>query len=313
MGALDRHLRSPALWLAVVFCLVSLVLAVPWGTAVSAGSASDAWHRTHISWGIGVVVPNGAGLSGGKALSWSSVANLTAVVSLPNITRPDAITYVVLSAMGSDKTVFQVAAGAWPNSTDWTVYSWHVTGIGAPSAHYQWAANATGAGFIPGDLLSISLLRSPSAWDFAVIDHSSGESQEGSFPASSGVTFGVGDQEVIAFESYSRSPSTFREMGNLTLEPIIVDGSRVTGGWYYYSGWDPEHNPLFSVGNSQAPLFVSVTTDALGGTVWGYSTEWAGVNANLSLQPLAASYIAAGLALGGVAFAWHRRLRRASA
>ena len=257
-----------------------------------------------------MVIPDGAPLGSGAPLAWSDVGNLTMLVVLPNITRPDAITYVVLSAMGDDRTIFQVAAGVWPGSPYWSVYSWYVSGVDTQAPTYQWIANSTGPRFSPGDEVTVSLLRSSSGWGFCVYDHATGASQTGSFPADRGVTFASGDQEVLALESYSRSSATFVGMGNLTLETLLVDGAQVQGGWYFYSGWDPAHNPLFLVGGSQAPLFISLTTNSRGEVVWGYSTQWADAHVSIPPGPLLPGLAVIGLATVGI-IAMARKVRRA--
>ena len=89
--------------------LMSLALMAPppaSGSAQPGSGRTDSWHRASSSWAIGVVVPNGAGLEQGESLSWRAASNLTAVVVLPYFTRPDAITYVGLSAIGCDRTIF---------------------------------------------------------------------------------------------------------------------------------------------------------------------------------------------------------------
>ena len=304
MSPIEAASPHPMTRLLSCLLLALLVLPVPLEVSAvnkSAGSAGDAWRRVADSWALGVVVPDGATLSGGRPLSWSAVSNLTAVVVLPDITRPDGITYVVLSAMGSDRTIFQVAAGAWPGSACWSVYSWYVTGVDSRSPSYQWTSNSTGAEFLAGDELSISMASSSSGWTFAVIDRTRDAAQSGSFPASPSVAFANGDQEVLALESYSHSASTFTEMGNLTLRSILVNGDEAVRGWYYYSGWDPSHSPLFVVGSSQAPLFISLTTSARGEPVWGYSTEWADVH--LDVPPHILGETLAVLGAGAIAAA----------
>ncbi len=268
--------------------MLALVLSSPLEEVTSqggnAGVVKDNWQRAYSSWALGVVVPDGARLDGGGALSWKTATNLTAVARLPNITNPAAITYVVLSAMGNDRTIFQVAAGTWPDCSYWSVYSWFITGVDSRSPAYECMANSTGPEFSPHDVLSISIfIASPSAWMFRVTDENRSSSLERSFPTSLAVSFASGDQEVFSLESYSRSASTFQNMGNQTLESLLVDGTKVLDGWYPYSGWDPAHNPLFVVGGSAAPLFIDLTTNGRGEAVWAYSPQWADAHLNVSL------------------------------
>ena len=299
--------------IGLTLCLVALILSSPFTTAGSAqpgNGGTDSWRKSYNSWAVGMVVPGGAPLGDGTFLAWARAENLTALVVLPNITGPDGMTYVVLSAMGSDRTIFQVAAGAWPESAYWGVYSWYVTGMDTQSPNYQWTANSTGTKFSSGDSLSISIARAP-GWTFAISDRTSGERVTGSFPASPGTGFAPGDQEVLALESYSRSSATFKAMGNLTLVGAFVDGVKVRGGWYYYSGWDPTRNPLFVVGGAQAPLFISVGTNGQGEAVWGYSTQWADVHLSLPPSPLLAGAVLSVTGVIAAALAFRRRKKSA--
>ena len=105
-------------------------------------------------------------------------------------------------------------------------------------------------------------------------------------------------------------------MGNLPLSAVLLDGARVQGGWYYYSGRDALHNPLFVVGGSQVPLFISLTTNAQGESVWAYSTQWADVHLNLPPSPLLAAVISLCAGLFGAAviaaYSWKTKKRAQS-
>jgi len=243
------------------------------------GGSGNTWAGAYSSWASGMVIPDGAKLAGGGVVSWSSGTNLTALVCLPNITMPDGITYLVLSAMGSDRTVFQIALGIWPGTGHWSVYSWFITDVDSRSPAYAWVANGSAPQMSPSDLVSVTLLlRQPGVWSYSIADHRTADSRQGRFAGASASSFASGDQEVLSFESYSRSSSTFRDMGNLTVESIYFDGIKVLGGWYSYSGWDPSHNPLFIVGNSALPPFISFAVNAQGQAMWSYSPPWSDVS-----------------------------------
>jgi hypothetical protein len=301
LAVLGRNVWTPKCLLSLSFLTLTLVLSPPLGaispSAGGSGGVKDNWSRAYSSWALGIVVPDGAKLEGGGVVSWRAETNITALVHLPNVTRPDGITYIVLSAMGNDRTVFQVAVGIWPSSSLWSVYSWFITGVDSQSPTYKWVANGTGQQMSPSDLLSISIFLGPSAWLYGVADYNTSGFWEGFFPGASARSFDSGDQEVVSLESYSRSTSTFHDMGNLTLESLYVDGERILGGWYSYSGWDPQHNPLFTVGGSAAPLFISFASNARGGAVWSYSPEWTGGRADPFTAPIAAGVIATVLAV----------------
>ena len=266
----------------------------------NSGGIRNQWQGPYSSWALGIVVPEGASLTGGGSVSWGDESNVSVIARLPNITMPDGITYVVLSVMGNDRTVYQVAAGAWPHSTSWSVYSWFIQGIDTQSPAYTWVANSTGPRMSSGDLVSMSMFIASPAWGYSIRDENTGAGGGGFFPATHSGAFESGDQEVFSFESYSHTASTFEYMGNLTLESISVDGKVVRSGWYTYSGWDPAHTPLFLVGSASAPSFISFATGPQGEPVWGYSPPWTGGSGQLGTGPI----VAACVVLGVVAASW---------
>jgi hypothetical protein len=248
------------------------------------------WRNAGVSWGLGVVLPNGAELANGKQLSWAEANNVTSVVKLPNITEPDGVTYLVLSAKGNNGAIFQVAAGIWPGSNSWSAYSWYITGADANTPSYSWVMNSSAPTMTAGDALSLSISVGTGAWGLKVQDLNSGGSKALSAPSPGLTGFASGDQEVLALESYSRSASTFRGMGNASLLEVLVNGNKVTGGWYAYGGWDPAYDPLFVVGNSQPPAFVSLTMTGNGQAVWGYQAQWTGEVLTMNFKPVVLAY-----------------------
>lgn len=254
------------------FVLLALILPFP-VEASTATSVQDAWENVRVSWAAGLVVPDGAALERSASLSWSTASNLTATFQLPNITKPSGITYALLSAMVSDRSVLQVGMGVWPGREYWTVYSWQITGLDTPSPSYKWMANSTTPRSSSGTLVSASIFHSQSGWMFSITDESSGSSVKRTFPETQATSFASGDQEVFALESYTQSPITFASMGNMTLESLFVDGQRVIGGWYAYVGWDGVHYPLFVVGSTNAPYFIRVALTG-GQVVWSHNAQW---------------------------------------
>ena len=253
------------------------------------GAAGHAYPTT--SWAVGLVVPESASLQGGGKLRWEAVSNLTAAVTLPEISLPDEIVYVVLSVMTSNGSVLQAAAGIRPNDSNWSAYAWLIPSTATVPLVYQWILNASGPTMAPGADVSISIYQALGMWDLRIVNEQTGAAMTQQFPASTGSSVRPGDQEVFALESYSRSGATFQNMGNLTLTGIFVDGSKVTGGVYAYSDWDPAHNPLFAVGSSgtSPPSFISLGQAKDGSFVWGYAMVWT----NPTDLPLTVAIVAA--------------------
>jgi hypothetical protein len=272
--------------------LVVLATFIATGPLVAASSAegtflyqNPTWRRSTESWALGLVVPEGAGLGGGAHLSWSSSANLTAVVRLPYITRTDGVTYLILSAEGDNGAVMQVAAGIWPGSGDWSTYAWYITGLGTRSLSYGWSANCSAPSMMPGDTVSLSLRVGAGAWGISVRDMNSTDGRVWTVPSQGLSRFMIGDQEVIALESYTNGASTFEHMGNATLSGLYLDGIRVTSGWYVYGGWNAIATPLFAVGSAEPPTFVSLALPGDGRAVWYYDAQWTGAIWNINASP----------------------------
>lgn len=230
----------------------------------------------NVSWALGVVVPQGAGIQGGGRVQWGSVRNVTAQVTLPNITRPDGIIYAVLSVMTSDRVVLQVAAGASADKDGWLAYSWCIRGLGSGPLSYQWMLNASAPRMDPNGNVSLSIFESSGVWNLRVSDADSGLSVEKAFPTGVGTSLKEGDQEVFALEAYTRTAETFRTMGNLTLGAVWLDGRKVVDGFYSYGQWDPNHSPVFIVGSSGSspPSFIFLGESPPGSFFWTFSGTW---------------------------------------
>jgi len=275
-------LRRGRTYVSLAACAVCLLLLVPVTFGETPQTLNPRVTYPNTSWALGIVVPEGSDLSDGGTVQWGSVGNVTALVVLPNITLPDRVVYTVLSAMTDDGGIMQVAAGVYPNQTSWLSYSWQILNGNAVPASYNWILNGSAPAMHPGDSIAMSLFRASNFWNLGVADESTGSSIVHPFPEGISPTLRGGDQEVFALEAYSKSSATFRGMGNLTLEALMLDGQKVTGGAYSYSDWDPNHNPLFAVGSSgtSPPAFISLASLAGGTFVWGYSGFWQGQTSN---------------------------------
>ncbi len=230
----------------------------------------------NVSWALGIVVPEGAGLQGGSRVQWGSVRNVTVQLMLPNITRPDGIIYAVLSAMTSDRVVLQVAAGAAPGRDGWLAFSWCIRGLSSGPLTYQWVLNASGPSMAPKGNISLSIFEASDVWNLRVSDSDSGLVLKKAFPSGISTSLNGGDQEVFALESYTRNANVFQTMGNLTMGALWLDGQRVVGGFYSYGQWDPNHTPVFIVGSSGSspPIFIYLGSGAPGSFFWTYSGAW---------------------------------------
>jgi hypothetical protein len=151
-----------------------------------------------------------------------------------------------------------------------------ISGVESTPLVYDWILNASLPSLTPGAGIAVSIFKSTGGWNLNIRDLSGGAGVVRTFPPGMGDTLKVGDQEAFALESYSRSAATFKSMGNLTLQGLFLDGTKVSGGIYVYTDWDPSHNPLFAVGSSGAspPSFVSLARTDDGAFVWSYTTNW---------------------------------------
>lgn len=236
--------------------------------------------------------------------------NVTAEVTLPNITAPDRNVYAVVSVMTDDGSVLQAAAGALPNRSVWLAFGWLVPGVDLPEPTYSWILNASEPAMAPGADISISIYLKSATWNLRVSDFASGTWTERAFPQGIATTLKPGDQEVFALESYSISGGTFRYMGNLTLQSLLLNGQKLESGYYSYSQWDPAHSPLFVVGSSgtNAPSFISLEEAADGSLVWNYRVWGGNYDAEPGLVGVGiVALIAAGFSLFVIAFRLGRR------
>jgi hypothetical protein len=268
----------------LVVALCFLLFPAYGGTSAATSAVTSSAKNTIVggypstSWALGTVVPEGSKLQGGGRLSWETVTNVTALVTLPNITSPARVVYAVLSVMAADGSIMQAAAGVSPNRSSWVAFSWFISGIQRIPVEYLWVLNSSEPQMRSGDNVSISIFRAPDVWSLKLVDESTGGSIGRSFPQGIASSLRSGDQEVFALESYSRAVATFQHMGNLTLMSVLVDGQRVTGGFYSYGSWDPSHEPVFVVGSSGSspPVFITLQQHSDGSLVWGYTDSWRG-------------------------------------
>ncbi len=232
------------------------------------------WSEPKRSWALGLVLPEEARLEGGVALRWSRVSNITAVVSLPNITHTDNTIYLALSAMTDRGEVMQVTAGINRADSEWYAYVFYIEDITRYPQLYMWLANRSEPKMGAGDKVALSLiLGSGGLWEYVVHNLVSGLKSSGTMPTARPLK--AGEQEVFAFESYTSSPGVFREMGEAVLEAIYIDGLRLESGGYVIGGWDPTRRPLFIVGGRDPPSFITVIQSS-SRCIWRYSEgkEW---------------------------------------
>jgi hypothetical protein len=269
--------RGAPAGLAQLSLILWLVLSsMPSARAVGTTTVPSSQNYSQPSWGLGVVLPQGAKLAGGGDLSWEAVRNLTVSVTLPMIEDPSQSVFAVMSIMTVDGTVLQVASGIYPGNSTWLVYSMYIADVTRVPQHYTWVVNSSAPRAAPGDSEVISIYLSQSeGWAFRVADPRENSSVQLSFGLSSNQPAKAGDQEFFALESYSWDSATFEQMGSMTLGPIFVDGQRVNNGLYTFAGWDIVHSPLFSVGGATPPQFVSLGLNGSTAT-WSYGGTWQG-------------------------------------
>ena len=293
---------------------VCILLAVAAAGPLTAAAYGTGQPYPNSSWALGVVVPEGAELAGGGSLHWEGVTNVSALVTLPNISSHGRLVYVVMSLMTCDSAVMQVAAGTFPNGTGWLAYSWYVPNAGSIPIAYNWILNASIPRMFPGSTVTFSIFVANGGWNLKVVDCGTGALVERSFPTGASLSLKQGDQEVFALESYSREAAVFQSMGNLTLSALMVDGVRVSGGLYPYGDWNTKTSPLFVVGSpgSSPPGFISINQQAGGPVTWGYSTQWTNEAYDLDAVAMAAGFLsasAAAFALMGVVILLTRKGR----
>ncbi len=243
------------------------------------------------SWAIGVVVPQGAELKNGARLVWSEVRNITAVLTLPNISSTDGVIYVVLSAMTGNGDIMQVAAGLYPNSTYWSVYPMVA---GSSGRVYMPVSGYSNQIISPCDTLSMSIAAVNGTWWFTVIDLNTSSSSSCSFGVPSGYTLVNGSQYVLALESYTSNSSVFSGMGIMRMSAIFLNGVPLVGGEYIYSTWNGVEYPLFIVGGASPPQFIYCYTSG-GSAYWEYVKGWGTAVDKSSPEIIYAVLIAAAL------------------
>ena len=310
--------RNALLREAVACAFLALLLTAPAGAlsqllpdTPSSTTSPPGQTYPSSSWGLGIVVPEGATLLGGGRVSWGGVSNVTAVVTLPNISLPYGIVYAVLSVMTGDGSVLQAALGVRANGTVWAAYAWLISDAKSDSPNYDWLLNGSEPEAAPGANITMSIFRAAGTWSMGIVDEGTGASVERAFPEGGGAFLKAGDQEVFSLESYSRAATTFRDMGNLTLNCLLLDGAKVVGGAYSYGDWDPAHNPLFVVGSSGAspPPFIYLLEPEAGTFVWGYTTVWGSGSGPLPISDVLALLLVAILAASAAAL-WRTRKAR---
>jgi len=305
---------SGACLVAAVACLLVISSQTP--SPVVGASPDSSGSYPNVSWALGVVVPEGSELQGGGSVKWETVTNVTAEVTLPNITNPDRNVYAIMSVMTEKGAVLQAAAGALPNRSVWLTFAWFVPDASSAQLEYDWILNASEPSMEPDSRIMLSFFEGPAGWTVKVAAEGSGSSVQKAFPPGSSGSLLSGDQEVFALESYSKAQSTFSEMGNLTLDELLLNGERVVGGFYTYSQWDPLHNPLFVVGSSGSslPTFINIGKGEDGTVYWEYSVAWESVGGTLAGVEVLAIVGLLGAAVASVAVAlWAFRNRRSRA
>jgi hypothetical protein len=224
-----------------------------------------------------VVVPDGAALSSGQRLSWGAVDNVTASLRLPMINQTDGAIYAVLSVMTSDGGVLQIASGLLPNATGWGTFAMWIKNPMVYPQEYETILDARTPAAQPGAAVSLSIYYSSGTWNFETSEQGVAGALHASLGANASSAIRTGDQEVFALESYSTASEVFSGMGNLTVYSISLNGQRLAGGWYLYGGgWNPSHNPLYTVGGEEPPVFM-VAGSCSGGLVCiGFRSPWIG-------------------------------------
>jgi hypothetical protein len=188
--------------------------------------------------------------------------------------------------MAADGSVMQLAAGIYPNQTEWFAYGWYITHIQTNPQTYVWTLNSSKPKMTTGTPVSLSIYLSQGRWRYRIEDLTTHEATAGDYASNVPPSLKVGDQEVFALESYSTSNVVFAHMGNLTLDALRINGRQITGGWYAYGSWDTHHNPLFVVGGLDPPPYMSLQERTDATLVWSYQ-QWSGpAQATPQISPL---------------------------
>jgi len=250
------------------------------------------------SWAVGVVVPQNSLTNVGK-VEWENVVNVTALLRMPNISRTDGPLYLVLSLMTSNGAIIQVAAGIYPNTSTWGTYGMDILQPTSYPQGYNTVVSSLEPAISAGQLASMSLYVSGNSWNLKLVDLNTSKSTSAAFGSADllPLSLKIGDQFVIALESYTSNSAVFENMGNFTMESLLVNGARVISGPYTYSGWDNVHYPLFSVGGATPPSFISVSILENASVVWSFFPGWTsgspGIPINFTLVYLVIGGVAA--------------------
>ncbi len=244
-------------------------------------SDGDLWKSYLASrpWALGIVVPEDAPLDEGRTLKWESSSNLTVVFTLPMINRTDATIYAIASVMTSSSVVLQAAAGIEAGSDYWCSYAMYVRSVYNEDREYVPVLLGSPPCFSPGDVSVISIYSnfsgSSPVWFVRITNLSSGEEVRVPLLMDGSSSFMKGDHEVFALESYTKNEQAFRNMENLVLHDVYIDGERVIGNWYVSDGLLFMKELLFEVGAGEpVPSFLYIDASEASGVVWGYSSEY---------------------------------------
>ncbi len=268
--AVKKHSSSAMVFLFLIFYIGSFFTLVV---------DADEWssYTRERPWALGIVVPDGAPTKGG-VVKWDSSSNLTVVLTIPKINMTDSTIYVIVSVMTKSGIIIQAAIGIESDDECWRSYVMYVHDVYTSSKGYVPVLLGGPPSFSPGDSAIISIysefIDSIPVWTAKITNLSTQEGQEIRLFSDGSSRFMKGDHEVVALESYTKSEHVFRNMGQLILHDVFVDGQRVLGGWYVSNGQVFMSNLLFEVGAGEpVPSFLYLVTSNNSGAIWGYSNE----------------------------------------
>lgn len=259
-----------------VVIMIMFIVQLPSQLIISQDSSRDSWVIQR-SWGLGLTIPSGSILEDGGVVEWSRHSNVTVVLTLPNISYTDRTIYFIASIMTCGKTIIQAAVGIQPNNTYWTSNFMYVTNVYQRNKTYFPVLLYSPPYVYPSEKVSISIYYkqdrsgSDGSWVSSITNLSTSEKIEVEITKDNCSTFIDGEQEVVAFESYTSNEEVFKSMGEAALHSILVDGKKVLGGWYIDDGQVFDKNPLFEVGGGQVPPFISIKIYGDGAATWIYS------------------------------------------
>ncbi|MEM2292689.1 MAG: hypothetical protein QXX41_05385 [Nitrososphaerota archaeon] len=253
----------------LIFCLNSFFVAT---------ADENVWESYEVRrpWALGIVIPDGAPTSDGETVKWDSSSNLTVVLNIPRINMTDGTIYAIVSVMTESGVVLQAAAGIEKGDSCWRSYAMYVRGVYSGKKEYVPVLLGSPPTFLPGDSAIISIYSGFSdeepAWFVRIINPSSREEVLVRFFSDGSSRFMRGDHEVVALESYTKNEEVFRNMGEMVLESVFINGKRILGGWYVSDGQVFMSNLLFEVGAGEpVPSFLYLVNSNMSSAVWGYS------------------------------------------